>query len=95
MWFLGLGCILVLLKWADLTAVAAWSWWAVLSPFAAAAIWWVIADATGYTKRKEAEREDRRVAERRERHLENLGLNFKRPGSPAGKPRGRTDNGRS
>ena len=92
MWFVGLGCLLVLLKWADLTAVAGWSWWIVLAPFAAAAIWWIIADATGYTKARESEREDRRVAERRERHLENLGLSFKRRGSTPGKARVRTDN---
>ena len=87
MWFVGLGCLLVLLKWADLTAVAGWSWWIVLAPFAAAAIWWIIADATGYTKARESEREDRRVAERRERHLENMGLSFKRRGSTPGKAR--------
>ena len=92
MWFVGLGCLLVLLKWADLTAVAGWSWWIVLAPFAAAAIWWIIADATGYTKAREAEREDRRVAERRERHLENLGLSFKRRGSTPGKARVPTEN---
>ena len=87
MWFVGLGCLLVLLKWADLTAVVGWSWWIVLAPFAAAAIWWIIADATGYTKARESEREDRRVAERRERHLENMGLSFKRRGSTPGKAR--------
>jgi small Trp-rich protein len=92
MWFVGLGCLLVLLKWADLTAVAGWSWWIVLAPFAAAAIWWIIADATGYTKARESEREDRRVAERRERHLENLGLSFKRRGSTPGKARVPTEN---
>jgi small Trp-rich protein len=62
MWFVALGCILVLLKWAGLTVVAGWSWWIVLAPFALAAIWWIIADATGYTKARQAEREDRRVA---------------------------------
>jgi small Trp-rich protein len=92
MWFVGLGCLLVLLKWADLTAVAGWSWWIVLAPFAAAAIWWIIADATGYTKARESEREDRRVAERRERHLENMGLSFKRRGSTPGKARVPTEN---
>lgn len=91
MWFVALGCLLVLLKWADLTAVAGWSWWIVLAPFAAAAIWWIIADATGYTKAREAEREDRRVTARRERHLDNMGLSFKRRGSTTGKARVPTD----
>ena len=94
MWVVALGCLLVLLKWADLTAVAGWSWWLVLAPFAAAAIWWIIADATGYTKAREAEREDRRVAARRERHLENMGLSFKRRGSTPGKARVPTENDR-
>ena len=94
MWFVGLGCILVLLKWAELTIVASWSWWIVLAPFGAAAIWWWIADATGYTKAREAEREDRRVSARRERHLENLGLSFKGRGTPTGKPRVPPDQGR-
>jgi small Trp-rich protein len=93
MWFVGLGCILVLLKWAELTAVATWSWWIVLTPFAAAAVWWIVADATGYTKAREAEREERRVAARRERHLDNLGLNIKRRGSTPGKARVPTDRG--
>lgn len=91
MWFVGLGCLLVLLKWAELTVVATWAWWIVLSPFALAAVWWVIADATGFTKAREAEREDRRVAARRERHLDNMGLNLKRGRSTPGKPRVPTD----
>lgn len=90
MWFVVLGCLLVLLKWADLTGAAQWSWWVVLSPFALAAIWWIIADKTGYTKAREAEREKRRVDARRERHLDNMGLNLKR-GRSSGKPRLPTD----
>jgi small Trp-rich protein len=91
MWFVAIGCLLVLLKWANLTAVATWSWLWVLSPFAVAAIWWLIADATGYTKKREAEREQRRVEARRERHLDNMGLNLKRRGSTTGKPRVSTE----
>lgn len=87
MWFVALGCLFVLLKWAGLTVVAAWSWWWVLLPFLLAAVWWVVADATGYTKAREAEREERRVAARRERHLDNVGLNLKRGRSSGNKPR--------
>ncbi|NUP85133.1 MAG: TIGR04438 family Trp-rich protein [Burkholderiaceae bacterium] len=86
MWFVVIGCLLVLLKIAGVTFVADWNWLLVLAPFALAAIWWVVADATGYTKRREAEREDERVRARRERHLDNMGLNLKR-GRPTGKPR--------
>nr|MBP8795602.1 TIGR04438 family Trp-rich protein [Brachymonas sp.] len=35
-----------------------WSWLIVLTPFALAAAWWVWADASGYTKRKEMEKMD-------------------------------------
>jgi small Trp-rich protein len=90
MWFVAIGCLLVLLKWAGLTAVGNWSWPIVLSPFALAAIWWVIADKTGYTKAREADREKRRVEARRERHLDNMGFKFK-GGRGSGKPRVPTD----
>ncbi|WP_395703532.1 TIGR04438 family Trp-rich protein [Aquabacterium sp.] len=93
MWFVVLGCLLSLLKLAGLTRVADWGWLWVLSPFAVAAIWWLIADAIGLTKQREADKERERVAARRERHLENMGLSFKnkRRGSTPGKPRVPTD----
>ncbi|NRF69995.1 TIGR04438 family Trp-rich protein [Aquincola sp. S2] len=92
MWFVAVGCLLVLLKWADLTPVANWGWLWVLSPFAAAAVWWIIADATGFTKQRESDKEQRRVEARRERHLDNMGLNLKkRRGGTTGKPRVPTD----
>lgn len=86
MWFVVLGCLLVLLKWAGLTAVAEWGWLWVLSPFAVAALWWLVADATGLTKQRESEKEKRRVEKRRERHLENMGLLFKKKGSRGSTP---------
>ncbi|MBI5257236.1 MAG: TIGR04438 family Trp-rich protein [Burkholderiales bacterium] len=86
MWFIAIGCLFVALKLADLTMVAQWSWLWILLPFGLAAVWWFIADQTGLTKQREAEREARRVADRRERHLENMGLSFKRRhGSATGK----------
>lgn len=95
MWFVAIGCILLLLKLADLTAVAQWSWLWIWTPFGLAAIWWIIADKTGYTKRRESEKEAARVEARRERHLENMGLSFKgkrgHRGSTPGKPRVPTD----
>ena len=90
MWFVVIGCLLVLLKIAGVTFVANWNWLLVLAPFALAAIWWVVADATGYTKRREAEREDERVRARRERHLDNMGLHAQR-GRPTGTPRAPSD----
>ena len=62
MWMVGLGCVLGLLKLAEIGPVARWDWWWVLAPFAAAAIWWLIADSTGYTQRKAMERDAKRTA---------------------------------
>ncbi|MDR2129283.1 MAG: TIGR04438 family Trp-rich protein [Burkholderiaceae bacterium] len=57
MYLLILGIVLLALKWLQIVPVAEWSWLWVLSPFAAAALWWALADATGYTARKVAEKE--------------------------------------
>ena len=56
--------------------LAQWSWWLVLTPFALAAVWWTWADATGYTKRKAMEQDDKRRDERRTRTKEALDANF-------------------
>lgn len=74
MWFLGLGLVLLVLKWQQVGPVAAWDWWWVLSPFAAAVVWWTWADNSGYTKRKAVERDNKRVAARIERHRDQLGM---------------------
>ncbi len=74
MWFVLIGCLLGAAKLADFGPIAHWSWWWVLSPFGAALVWWLIADMTGITQRRAMERLDERVAERRERHLKNMGL---------------------
>ena len=72
--FVLIGCVLVALKLAGLGPMAEWSWWLVLAPFAVAAIWWAIADATGDTQRRAMARERKRVEARRERHLKAMGL---------------------
>ena len=66
----------MVLKLAELGPVGDWSWWIVLAPFALAAAWWAIADATGDTQRRAIERDRKRVAERRERHLKAMGLDL-------------------
>ena len=78
MYMLGLGLVLLLLKYIEWGPVALWSWWWVLSPFALAAIWWTWADATGYTKRKAMEADDKRRDERRMRTKEALDANFQK-----------------
>ncbi|MES2185402.1 MAG: TIGR04438 family Trp-rich protein [Pseudomonadota bacterium] len=77
MLFLGLGIILLALKYFEIGPVAGLSWWLVLAPFALAAVWWGIADMTGYTKRKAMERMDRRTQERKDKQREAL---IARPG---------------
>lgn len=71
MYFLGLGLVLLVMKWASWGPVAEWSWWWVLWPFLAAVLWWWYADASGYTKRKvmekEAARKEARLQEARDR----------------------------
>ncbi len=66
MYLLGLGLALLLLKYMEWGPVALWSWWWVMSPFALAVAWWALADATGYTKRKAMEADDKRREQRRE-----------------------------
>jgi len=72
MYLLGLGIVLLLLKYLAIGPIADWSWWWVLSPFALAVVWWAWADASGYTKRKQMEREEKRIAERRQRTKDAL-----------------------
>lgn len=74
MWFLGLGLVLMVLKWQAIGPVATWDWWWVLAPFALAVAWWAWADSSGYTKRKAVERENQRKADRIERSREQLGM---------------------
>jgi len=72
MYLLGLGLLLLVMKWAGLGPVAQWSWWWVLSPFAATALWWWYADASGYTKRKAMEKDDARKEARRQEARDRL-----------------------
>lgn len=69
-----LGIALLTLKYLELTAVATWPWWTVLSPFGAAVVWWWWADATGYTKRRAVDKENARKKARIDKSRQNLGL---------------------
>ncbi len=84
MWFVAIGGVLLVGKLAGWGPLAEWSWWAVLAPFALAALWWGIADSTGWTKRRAAARDQERVEERRRRNIENLGLGSGPPKKPRG-----------
>jgi small Trp-rich protein len=80
MLFLGLGVVLLLMKYLELGPVAAWSWWVVLTPFALAVAWWTWADWSGYTKRKAVERENARKQARIDKNREQLGLGTRKSG---------------
>jgi len=72
MYFLGIGCLLLILKVLELGPVARLSWWWVMLPFALAVVWWYWADASGYTKRKASEDFDKKRDERRARRKDAI-----------------------
>ena len=74
MYFLGLGVILLLMKYLEFGPVATWSWWVVLTPFALAVAWWTWADWSGYTKRKAVEKENAKKKARIDKNKESLGI---------------------
>ena len=78
MYLLGLGVVLLALKYLEIGPVAAWEWWWVLSPFAAAVAWWAWADWSGYTKKKVMEKEDARRQARIDKSRETLGMGKRR-----------------
>ncbi len=78
MYLLGLGLVLLVLKYLAWGFVAQWSWWWVLSPCDAAGAWWSWGDNTGYTKRKAMERDLKRRDDRRARTKAALDANFEK-----------------
>ena len=74
MLFLGLGIILLALKYLEIGPVALWDWWVVLSPFGLAVAWWAWADWSGYTKRKAVEKESAKKQARIDKSREALGI---------------------
>lgn len=78
MYFLMLGLLFLAMKYFEVGFVAGWSWLWVLSPFAAALLWWAWADTTGYTKRKAIEKMELRKKERLEKQRDALGMKPRR-----------------
>jgi small Trp-rich protein len=78
MYFLIAGIGLLLLKYLEVGFVAGWSWWAVLSPFALAVAWWLWADATGYTKRRQMDKMEQKKQDRINKQRESLGMTRRR-----------------
>jgi small Trp-rich protein len=78
MYFLGIGIVLLAMKYLEIGQVADWSWLIVLAPFGLAVAWWAWADATGYTRRKAIEREDKRRQDRIDKQRAVIGTTKKR-----------------
>jgi small Trp-rich protein len=74
MYLLGLGIILLAMKYLEIAPVVTWSWWVVLAPFALAVAWWSWADWSGYTKRKAVERENAKKQARIDKSKQSLGM---------------------
>jgi small Trp-rich protein len=83
MLFVVAGCLLLAMKLAEYGFAADWSWLTILSPFGLAVAWWTFADASGLTKRREMDKLEERKHERRRRHMDALGLNWRREGRVA------------
>lgn len=73
MYFLGIGLLLLALKYLEIGPVATWAWWIVLLPFGLAVLWWWWADSSGYTKRKAIERENARKQARIDKNRQAIG----------------------
>lgn len=73
MYLVGLGLVLMVMKYLEVGPVANLSWIWVLSPFALAVAWWAWADASGYTKKRAMERENERKQARIDQNREAMG----------------------
>jgi small Trp-rich protein len=78
MYLLGLGIVLLTLKYLEIGQVATWEWWWVLSPFGLAVVWWAWADWSGYSKKKVVQRENQRRQARIDKSRQSLGIETKR-----------------
>jgi small Trp-rich protein len=80
------GMVLLVLKLLGLGAVAGWSWWWVVLPFALAALYWQLADSAGWTQLAAMRRADDKVKRRRNERLHALGLRSNRGSQPSPLP---------
>jgi small Trp-rich protein len=74
MYFLGLGLLLLLGKYLEISPVVNWSWPWVLSPFGAAVLWWWWADWSGYTVKEQEKKMELRKQKRINKNKEALGM---------------------
>lgn len=78
MYLLGLGVLLLALKYLEISPVGEWSWFLVLTPFALAVCWWAWADWSGYTRKKAMDRENQRRQERIDKNREAIGTLYRK-----------------
>jgi len=74
MYAVGLGVLLLIMKYLDVDPVVSWSWWVILSPFGIAMAWWAWADSSGWTKKKAMQKDDKRREDRIAKNREALGM---------------------
>ena len=74
MYFLLIGIATLVMKYLEFGPVSTWPWWVVLSPFGMAVVWWAWADSSGYTKRKEIDKMDKRKQDRLQRQRDQIGM---------------------
>ena len=74
MYLLAVGIALLLMRYLEIGFMAGVSWWWVAVPFGLTVAWWAWADTTGYTKRKEVEKMDRKKKERIDKQRAALGI---------------------
>jgi small Trp-rich protein len=74
MYFLLIGIVALVLKYMEIGPVAGLAWWIVLSPFALAVAWWLWADKSGYTKRREIDKMAKRKQDRIDKQRDAMGM---------------------
>lgn len=74
MYFLLIGIAALAMKYLEFGPVASLPWWAVLSPFGMAVVWWAWADSFGYSKRVEMDLMEKRKQDRLEKHRAQMGM---------------------
>lgn len=74
MLFLLTGIAAMLLKYLEVGPFAALSWWTTLIPFGLAVAWWSFADNSGYTKRREMDKMEKRKQHRIDKQRTALGM---------------------
>ncbi len=78
MYFLGIGIVLLLLKFFEIGFVGRWDWAAqwyfFAGPFILAAAWWAYADWSGYTKKKAMDKMELRKQNRLAKNRDAMGM---------------------